>query len=323
MMSAIGTCAFNTGKISSIDKPTTTEADGPVGFTNFMGDPTIYDTCNYASACIVAATWNVDLAYKLGAAVGNEALIGNEAGDGVPYSGWYAPGVNIHRSQFGGRNTEYYSEDGLLAGKLGSAVVQGAKSKGVYTYVKHFVLNDQETDRSTMGLLTWADEQSMRELYFKPFEYIVKEGEATGIMTSFNRIGTTWAGGSYNLLTEVLRNEWGFHGSVITDYDYMTPYMYGDLMIRAGGDLNFGQSTNISDLSTPTQVACLRRATHNMLYTVANSNAMNGHGEGVVYGYALPYWVIGVICVDVVVFVGLAVWGVFAILKALKNKNVD
>ena len=321
MLGAISTCAFNTGRIDGIGKPKTTEADGPVGFTNFLSDLTIYDTCSYAGGCVLGATWNVELAYDMGRAVGNEGLIGNEKGDKSPYSGWYAPGVNIHRSQFGGRNTEYYSEDGLLAGKMGANVVLGAKSKGVYTFVKHFVLNDQETDRSSMGILTWADEQSMRELYFKPFEIIVKEGKTTGIMSSFNRIGTTWAGGSYNLLTEVLRNEWGFNGTVITDYYYATPYMYGDLMIRAGGDITLGQSSNITSLDSPTQIANIRRATHNMLYTVANSNAMNGYGEGVVYRYGLPYWVIALICVEAALFAGSVVWGVFAVRKALKDEQ--
>ena len=324
MLSAISTCAFNTGRIDSIGKPPTTEADGPVGFTNFLQDPTIYDTCCYASECVLAATWNVDLAYAMGNAVGNESLIGNVAGDGRPYSGWYACGANIHRSQFGGRNTEYYSEDGLLSGKMGASVVQGARSKGVYTFIKHLALNDQETNRSTMGLVTWADEQSMRELYFKPFEFIVKEGETTGMMSSFNRIGTTWAGGSYELLTEVLRDEWGFKGTVITDYYYATPYMYGDQMLRAGGDLVLGQSSDISaDLNTPTQTAMIRRATHNLLYTVANSNAMNGHGSGVVYRYALPYWVIGLICVDVAAVVAFGVWGFFSVRKSLKADAQD
>ena len=321
MLSAISTCAFNTGRIDSIGKPLTTEADGPVGFTNFLSDPTIYDTCCYASECVLAATWNVDLAYAMGNAVGNESLIGNAAGDGRAYSGWYAPGANIHRSQFGGRNTEYYSEDGLLSGKMGASVVQGASSKGVYTFIKHLILNDQETNRSTMGLVTWADEQSMRELYFKPFEIIVKEGKTTGMMSSFNRIGTTWTGGSYELLTEVLRNEWGFNGTVITDYYYGTPYMYGDQMLRAGGDIVLGQESDISaDVNTPTQIAMIRRATHNLLYTVANSNAMNGYGAGVVYRYGLPYWVIALICVDVAAAAGLAVWGFFAVKKSLKTE---
>ncbi len=322
MLSAISTCAFNTGRIDSIGKPLTTEADGPVGFTNFMADPTIYDTCCFASECVLAATWNTDLAYAMGNAVGNESLIGNVAGDGRPYSGWYAPGANIHRSQFGGRNTEYYSEDGLISGKMGANVVLGAKSKGVYTFIKHFIVNDQETNRSTMGLVTWTDEQSLRELYMKPFEIIVKEGKTTGMMSSFNRLGTTWTGGNYNLLTEVLRKEWGFDGTVITDYNYATPYMYGDLMIRAGGDINLGQDSSITtENMSATQVASVRRATHNLLYTVANSNAMNGYGEGVVYGYALPYWVIGLICVDAVVAFGLAVWGFFAVRKSLKTED--
>lgn len=269
MVQMIGTGNYNTMNIDNIAKPKTTDPDGPVGFTAFMGDPSVYDTCFYASGCVVGATYNVELAYRMGEMVGNEGLIGNEAGDGRPYSGWYAPAVNIHRSPFSGRNWEYYSEDGYLSGTMASGVIQGAKSKGVYTYVKHFALNDQETNRSNNGILTWCNEQAMREIYLRAFEITVKEGETTAMMSSFNRIGKTWAGGSYELLTEVLRNEWGFKGMVITDYNYATPYMDVNQMIRAGGDLNLSQANLPSAENTATQVSALRRATKNILYTVS------------------------------------------------------
>ena len=151
-----------------------------------------------------------------------KCLCGNERGDGLPYPGWYAPGVNLHRSPFSGRNTEYYSEDPFMNGVMAATVIKGVQEKGVYANVKHFALNDQETNRG--GVATWCDEQAMREIYFKAFEIAVKEGESHGLMTSFNRIGTEWAGGSYRLVTTVLRKEWGFQGSVICDF-HIKAYM--------------------------------------------------------------------------------------------------
>ncbi len=323
MADLIASGAYSTKAIDNISKPRTLDPDGPPGFTVFMGSTEVYGTCYYVSECVVSATWNIELAYAMGRMIGNEGIWGNEAGDGTPYSGWYAPAMNIHRSPFGGRNWEYYSEDGFLSGEMGAAVVQGAMSKGTYTYLKHFALNDQETNRDSDGLITWASEQVMRELYFKPFEISVKKGGSTAVMSSFNRIGTTWTGGSYELLTEVLRGEWGFRGMVITDYN-LYRHMPADQMIRAGGDLNLTQyappSTKNSDL-TATQIACLRNATKNILYTVSRSNAMNGVGEGVVWRYLMPVWMIVLIVIDVVVFVGLAVWGFFAVRGALKKGN--
>ena len=313
MKQMIGTGNYNTMAIDNIAKPKTTDPDGPAGFTAFMGDPSVYDTCFYASACVLGASYNIDLAYEMGEMIGNEGLIGNEKGDGRTYSGWYAPAVNIHRSPFGGRNWEYYSEDGYLSGIIASGVIQGAMSKGVYTYVKHFALNDQETNRSNNGYLTWCTEQALREIYFKAFELTVKEGKTTAMMSSFNRIGKIWTGGSYELLTEVLRDEWGFKGMVITDYNYSTPYMVVDQMIRAGGDLNLSQSGLPSDDESSTQVTALRNATKNILYTVAQSNAMNGMGPDVIYAYQTPYWVRAMLAVDVVLLAGIVLSGVWMI----------
>lgn len=308
--------AFQTIDVLSIGKPRTTDADGPSGFVNFMSNPltgSVYGASHYASEPIMAATFNRELLFKLGEAVGDEALIGDERGDGAPYSGWYAPGMNLHRSQFGGRVGEYYSEDPFLSGMLGASQIQGVMSKGVYTMVKHFAVNEQETSRS--GVTTWLDEQTLRELYLKPFEYAVKVGKTTGMMSSFNRIGTVWAGGDYRLLTEVLRDEWGFRGTVISDFN-TGGHMDSKQMAYAGGDLNlqnFGQEWNARK-SNATDMTILRIAAKNVLYTVANSNAMNAE----VKSYRLPIWVEIMYGIDAVVAVSFATWGVFAIRKSLK-----
>ena len=325
MTQLIGQGNFHTISLSEIGKPRTIDPDGPAGYTNFMGDPTVHDTCFYASECIIGATWNKDLANDMGVMVGLESLVGYTKGDGRTYSGWYAPAVNIHRSPFSGRNWEYYSEDPYLSGAMGTQVVIGAQSKGVYTYVKHFALNDQETNRDTNGLVTWADEQTFREVYLKPFQMIVEEGGTNAIMSSFNRIGTTWAGGSFALLTEVLRMEWGFEGMVISDYNLSIPYMHPDQMIRAGGDLNLSQdykpSASVSGdgKTDEVQLAALKLATKNILYTVANSNAMNGMGEGVVWVTTMAKWKVALICVNVGLVVLAAVWGFFDIRRKLKK----
>lgn len=301
---------YHTEAIESIDKPKTTDPDGPMGYALFMGNPSVYDTCYYACEVVMGATWNVDLARAFGEMIGNESLVGNQKGDGMPYAGWYAPAVNLHRSSFSGRNFEYYSEDPFLSGKMASAVIQGAKSKGVYTYLKHFALNDQETNRDTNGIATWASEQSMREVYFLPFEMAVKEGKTTAMMSSFNRIGFTWAGGSYNLLTKLLREEWGFKGMVVTDYN-LTPYMNVDQMIRAGGDINLSQSKSLSSITGATSVTAIRKAAKNILYTVANSNAMNGFGKGVRYAYAAPIWFATLWSCVGCLLIGLIAWGTY------------
>lgn len=307
----VGYGAFRSNPVSGIDgivnKPMTTDADGPSGFTSFLSDSVIYDTCSYQAQCVLGATWNTDLARRMGEMIGEEALVGDEKGDGIPYSGWYAPAVNIHRSPFAGRNWEYYSEDGLLSGKLAAAVIKSVDGKGVYTYVKHFAVNDQETDREYNGIMVWANEQSMRELYLKPFEIAVKDGGAKGMMTSFNRLGTVWAGGSYPLLTTVLRDEWGFRGGVITDYS-MNRYTYVDMMIRAGGDLFLTQDAKVFGMpDDATQVSLLRQATKNLLYITANSNVMSV----VVDGYKPPVWHTYIYALIAAVAALCALWGIW------------
>ncbi|MBO5328063.1 MAG: putative Ig domain-containing protein [Clostridia bacterium] len=229
---------------------------------------------SWGAQVTLAATWNVDLAYAKGRIIGNEGLWGGSV-EYTQIPGYYAPGVNLHRTPFGGRNSQYFSEDGFFTGVMAAEIVKGANDKGMFTYVKHFGVNEQETNR--IGVLTWANEQSMREIYFKGFELCVTEGKATGIMSALNRIGYEWTGGSYALLTELLREEWGFNGCVVTD-SYMgdnSNLSNADQMIRAGGNLALGNATLKYNPNTPTTVAVLREMAHGLLYMHANSMVLN------------------------------------------------
>lgn len=305
---------YKTVGASSIGKPPTVDPDGPGGFAAFF-TTSIYGA-GFCSEVVLASTWNDELALEMGRAIGEEGLQGG-------YSGWYAPAVNIHRSPFGGRNFEYYSEDGLLSGKMAAAVIRGCGEKGVYCYVKHFAVNDQETKRSTNGLLTWCNEQAMRELYFKPFELAVKEGKTTAVMSSFNRLGTIWAGGHRGLLTEVLRNEWGFVGMVVTDYSEAGfTYMDPDQAISAGGDLQMETvGKHPSDTSSAPAVTAMRQACKNILYTIANSHAMNGATKGQAVVTETPSWVKVGIAVDVAVGIALLAGAALIVRRVTKNRD--
>lgn len=239
-----------------------TDADGPASLNNnFTGVGSIGFPASTAFAC----TWNKDLAKQFG------EMIGDMAHD-MRVAGWYAPAMNIHRGAFSGRTFEYFSEDSLLSGVMASNEIAGAKEKGVYSFMKHFALNDQETNRTNM-VCTWADEQAIREIYLKPFEMSVKEGGAQAVMSSFNYIGYTYAGASNNLLNTVLRDEWGFKGFVLTDYFGGYGYQNGDQEIRNGNDsmLATTKITNHITDKSATSVKAMRTATHNILYTAANS----------------------------------------------------
>ena len=315
--------AFQTIALSSIGLMPAFSSDGPSGFVYFMAQVEsqnpVYDTCSYASECVIAATWNVELAYDMGVAVGNESLIGNEKGDGRPYSGWYAPAVNLHRTPFSGRNGEYYSEDPFISGKLAAQVIRGCRSRGLYCQLKHFAVNDQETHRS--GVCTWLTEQTMREIYFKPFEIAVKEGGALGIMSSFNRIGSLWTGGDYRLLTEVLRNEWGFKGLVITDFN-TERFMDTKQMCYAGGDLNLATTPAPWKPVTAADYTVLRSAVKNIIYTTARSNDMNGCGEGGYYITYYAWWEEMIIGLDIALGIAILASGAFVITTSyLKSKK--
>lgn len=264
-------------------------AGQPAGYMTLfsgMGSPVDGNYAFFSSDVVTASTHNNELAFRKGVAIGNEALFGegkNSNSASARFPGWYAPAADTHRSPFGGRNADYYSEDGMIAGKMASEIIKGAMTKGVFCFLKHFAINDQEYTR--VKLCTWANEQSMREIYFKPFELAVKEGGTTAIMSALNRIGTTWTGGSYELLTNVLRKEWGFHGMVVTD-SHIASYSYTDQMVYAGGDIQLGNAMgefNRSEtkLTTPEGWKAIYRAAKNVLYTMANSMAINE-------GYAAP-----------------------------------
>lgn len=310
---------FKTLDIPSINLPETIHADGPFGFVNFMGinDPYDFAACAYyPSEVVLASTWNAELAEDFGVSIGNESLIGNEKGDGIPYSGWYAPGVNIHRSPFGGRLGEYYSEDSFLTGKMAANQAKGAGSKGLIVIVKHLAVNEQETDRN--GVATWLTEQALREIYLKPFEMTFKEGGTHAAMSSFNRIGTKWGGGDYRLLTEVLRHEWGFEGFIVSDFNNNNEYANAEQMVYAGGDLHLFTVNSKwwdPDTSDATDMTILRLATKNILFAVANSNITNAD----VVGYRLPVWQELLIIADIVIVLGFVGWGVLVIVKMKKK----
>lgn len=281
----IESAGFRTASIDSIVKPATLDVDGPaalnvpMGFVEIVGGAgagiSFDGRTAFPSSSTLASTWNQELAYEFGRAIGNEALHVEPT-----VSGWYAPGMNSHRSPFGGRVFEYISEDPIHGGLMGANVVRGMTDMGVTTYVKHFAINEQETERANR-LLTWVNEQAMREIYLRQFELAVKIGGSQGMMSAFNYIGPRWAGGCPYLLRYLLRDEWGFRGTVITDFALAGTgggYMNPDQAIRAGNDtiLNPWGDNRVADISCATTVHFLREATHNVLWSTVNSNAMNG-----------------------------------------------
>ena len=262
-----------TTSIDEIGKPLTKEVDGPAQVGSFNQ---ISSGVGYPAQSVLAQTWNADLAREYGRQLGLEAAV-------LGVDGIYAPCANLHRTPLGGRNYEYYSEDPLVCGTMAAQVVAGARDAGTYCLLKHFAVNEQDSYRDS--LYTWLTEQSLRELYLRPFQIAVEEGGATGIMTSYNRIGATWAGGSSALLTGVLREEWGFEGAVITDYADHQQYMSADQALLAGGDLYMdGVLRNGEYAFMPDEedgaayrgyVASLRRATKDVLYMILEARATN------------------------------------------------
>lgn len=253
---------YGTAAVESIGKPRQSDVDGPSTLNNnFTGVGSI----GLPSGVSVANTFNTDLARQFGEAIGDLA-------HEMDVTGWYAPAMNIHRTPYAGRNFEYFSEDAVLSGLMAAEQVAGARSKGVYAFIKHFALNDQETNRVAM-LSTWADEQTMREIYLKPFEIAVKDGGATAVMGAFNYIGNRWASANENLLQNVLRGEWGFEGFVLTDYFGGFGYQVGDQAMRAGTDSMLAtiEGANVIMDRSATSVTAMRQSAHNILYTTVNS----------------------------------------------------
>lgn len=300
----IARAGYGTDYVASVDKPAGTDADSTSGWS-WGGTGMTF--CNPMT---VAQTWNQELAYRLGNMIGNESLLGGA-------TGWYAPAMNIHRTPYSGRNGEYFSEDSFLSGAMASQEVKGAAEKGVYTMMKHFAFNEQENHRGDRNgqysMATWMNEQSARELYLKPFEMCMKVGDVDlnylkqkadgtyenatrkiracqGMMTAFNRIGSTWVGGSYELLSGIVRGEWGFDGWIITDNADTGVFMDAEQMIEAGGDAKLTTQDQSSmwsfDSGDAVSYRYARESLHHLLYTMANGHSMNGamHGSKFVSG---------------------------------------
>lgn len=259
----------NTTKMESIGKIQGTDTDGPaqVGSWGRAAGKTV----GFPNSATIAQTWNTPLVVEIGHSHGKQALQNG-------YSGLYAPAANMHRSPFNGRNYEYYSEDSFLSGEMCGSAVQGIQEMGVYVYIKHFICNDGESGIYRDSVYTWMTEQALREVYLKPFKAMIQKYDATGLMSSYNRIGAVWAGGSEALLTGILRDEWGFNGAVITDYADHHSYMNGDQALRAGGSLwmaGFGGGEMAFETSSNSYMQALRRAAKQVLYMYLHVRVIN------------------------------------------------
>ena len=298
---------YHTVGVESIGLSATEDCDGPTGVHsnyNPAAGP------SYPGTVMLACTWNQPLAKARGEQIAKECAE-------INCTGWYAPAMNIHRSAFGGRNFEYYSECGVLSGLTAAAEVSGATENGLICYVKHFAFNDQDNYRQN-NICTWLNEQSAREIYLKAFEQPIKAG-GMGVMTSMNAVGPVWAGGCKALLTNILRDEWGFHGAVITDAVVSAWYMDGNLAIRTGGTkmLAFNITNEFyRDLNSVGTVTAMRNAAHGTLYALANSFA-------VTRAVSVPKWVKTTYAVDAVVAIILVAWEICAIRKYRKAKKED
>ena len=309
MNSVISLGGYQTAAIESVGKIRTNDCDGPASINNnFTGVGSI----GFPVGVVIAATWNKDLAYDFGASIGEMA---NE----MDVSGWYAPAMNIHRTAFAGRNFEYYSEDPIISGYIASKAVLGSQDRGVYAYMKHFVLNDQEDNRYDM-LCTWCNEQALREIYLKPFEKCVKDSNCLAVMSSFNYVGNRWSGGTSNLCKTVLRDEWGFKGFVETDYFGVYGYMSADQAIRNGSDLmlvNYATATNdVRFRETNGAKQAMRDSAKNILYVVVNSRAYAP--ENMTSGIAS--WKKIMNAADAVLALLLAFWA-FRLVKKYKKRK--
>ncbi|MGX8698440.1 MAG: glycoside hydrolase family 3 N-terminal domain-containing protein [bacterium] len=312
MSTMINMGGWQTFAIDSVGKIATSDCDGPAGLSNFITGA--YGTA-YPAEVLMAQTWNVELIERMGEAMGQEYADANNYG-------WYGPAMNTHRNAFAGRNFEYYSEDGVLAGKLAAAEIKGGSSKGLYPYIKHFALNDQESNRCAI-LLTNASEQAIREIYLKPFEIAVKNypsGRPLAVMSSFNWIGTRPSCGNPALLQNVLRGEWGFVGMVETDYDGSYGYMISDHCVRSGNDLMLGfgfAGSNVFSDQSATATLAMRQACKNILYTIGNSGYYtSGNPYGQMDNMTRMFMTI-----DICVGVCLVAVELIVVLRYLKKKK--
>lgn len=338
LVTSHGKGSFGTSAIPKINKKETVDSDGPCGFNKTIAGSGISST-NYPSDTMIACTWDYKMAYQFGKSLGDEGI--NKLG----IRGNYGPGLNLHRSPFGGRNFEYYSEDPILSGILCSWQISGCKEEGMYCYVKHIALNDSDTGRN--GRYNFATEQAFRQIYAKPFEIISKgatiydlDGKETRAFTSnaamgsVDRLGTTRTTGSYNFLTEVLRNEWGFRGSIITDYYQSGNVNDVDEGIRSGNDLmlNGARNCTLDDKSSNTFKYYIRQSAKNVLYTYADSIYCQATAQGIDIGSVVitelnvdAWWIRTLILVDVIIGINIVAGLYFSwspvIAEKLKRKK--
>lgn len=326
---ALFEAGYKTGAIRDIGKPASVEHDGPQGLTmaDIYGKNWLNDMCGYPAAPVMAATWNRELLYELGYMVGQEALTAG-------INGWYAPGLNILRSPFCGRASEYYSEDSVLSGMLGAQVVSGAGDAGLSCAIKHFAVMETESHRNPHTTV-WMTEQALREVYLKPFEIVIKTARKSisyfpdnytdklstkvmragdFLMASDSAIGAEWSAANYALLSGVVRGEWGFEGAVISDMHMEANANLVDNLLRAGGDLlmsiNINRSANAQDYTSPTGLSLIRRAIKNGCYVLVNSNLTQGMPPASMVEYGLSGWMIWVIVINgiVLLLVGLGMF---------------
>ena len=317
MLDTIYNGAYNTHALPAINLPATMEADGPTGYTkSLMGGSS---GMAFTSEDVIAASYSRELACLVGKCMAEDMLHSNQNSDSTSVAGIYAPGLNIHRSQYLGRHNEYYSEDGWLSGEIAASQVQGIRSKGVLAFAKHFALNDQEQGR--YGISVWANEQSIREVYLEAFEGAIRGG-AMNVMTSFNRIGVVWSGAHYGLMTGILRDEWGMEGAAITDMSMNAKWMDYRMGVLAGQDIWCGQKGSMGTLdgseNDPAIASAVHRAMKNIVYSVTRTNAMNV-GDAVVLTVT-PTWKIALYALTGA-FYALTAAGVFLTIRRKKKNN--
>ena len=311
MANMIAMAGYQTAAMDSVGKVATLDFDGPAAINNnFTGVGSI----GFPIEVVVASTWNKELAQAWGECMGK---ISQEMGA----EGWYAPGMNTHRTAFGARNYEYFSEDGVLAGNMGAKAVEGARKYGVYSYIKHFSLYEGNAKMVSV----WSNEQAIREIYLKPFEISVKQGGANAVMVSWSFLGDKWTGESSNLMNTVLRDEWGFRGMALTDFfrNNGHGFMNADAALANGVDAMLstfnGEENNVANPEHPTAVLQMRNACKNVMYTVVSSWAYDGEHEET----GMENWKKAGIGIDIVIALFMAGMEVLVIRGYKKRKNVE
>ena len=311
MANMIAMAGYQTAAMDSVGKVATLDFDGPAAINNnFTGVGSI----GFPIEVVVASTWNKGLAQAWGECMGK---ISQEMGA----EGWYAPGMNTHRTAFGARNYEYFSEDGVLAGNMGAKAVEGARKYGVYSYIKHFALYEGNAKMVSV----WSNEQAIREIYLKPFEISVKQGGANAVMVSWSFLGDKWTGESSNLMNTVLRDEWGFRGMALTDFfrNNGHGFMNADAALANGVDAMLstfnGEENNVANPEHPTSVLQMRNACKNVMYTVVSSWAYDGEHEGT----GMENWKKAGIGIDIVIALFMAGMEVLVIRGYKKRKNAE